>query len=228
MSLFLMVQLVHGETLDPVVVPGRERSMSPLVGVTNTTMHRIVIPPNDRSGPVPLGVFAFTDLSVRQEGIYRLRFFLFEIRSGEAIHLTSCDSEQFRVYAAKGFPGMEQSTAFTDVLKKHGIRVRVSKSIRTSKKIGNQVDSESTSPKFDPEDDAQRRLQITSSSGYQASDPWVSPMTGGADVRGIRDIRGMRMMGIEMRAVIRIIKGILLRLYHHPLRRIIRQCSLRP
>jgi hypothetical protein len=136
--------------------------MTALVGVTNTTLHRILAPldpeRNPNGAPVQQGVFAFTDLSVRQEGYYRLRFHLLELVNGEAVPLCQIDSDRFKVYAAKGFPGMEQSTVFTDILKKHGIRVRVSKSIRASKKITSKVASQSSLAKFDPEEGVQQRV----------------------------------------------------------------------
>jgi hypothetical protein len=173
MHLVAWVQLHHDTPgREPVVVNARERQMTPLVGVTNATMHRIVFSSADGRPPQPTGVFAFTDLSVRQEGVYRLRFHLFEIRDGEAIPLCFTDSEAFRVHPAKGFPGMAQSTAFTDILKKHGLRVRVSKSIRAPKRLGNQVDSEPTSPNFVPEDDVQHRA-LQMQNRPRASDSWV-------------------------------------------------------
>jgi hypothetical protein len=128
--LFVQVSLVNRVTNEPVVVQGRERQMSAIVGVTSSTMHKITVPVGSRRQSGTLGVFAFTDLSVRQEGHYKLRFDLFEITGGEAVHRALQYSEGFHVYAAKQFPGMAQSTDFTDILKKHGIRVRVSKSIR--------------------------------------------------------------------------------------------------
>jgi Velvet factor len=95
-------------------------------------MHRITLPATHTHGPRIVGVFAFTDLSVRQEGHYRLRFDVFEISSATIYHRAHVISDEFRVYAAKSFPGMAQSTDFTDTLKKHGIRVRVSKTIRNN------------------------------------------------------------------------------------------------
>jgi len=167
MQLLCFVQLVHADSLEPVIVPARERQINALVGVTNTTLHRICAPldparhPNGAS--VQQGVFAFTDLSVRQEGYYRLQFHLFELVNGEAVPRCKKESDRFKVYAAKGFPGMEQSTVFTDILKKHGIRVRVSKSIRASKKVTAKV--ESSDPPlamFDPEKGVQQRINVNS------------------------------------------------------------------
>ena len=139
MSLIMQVTLVD-QDYKPVMVQNRERQMTALVGVTNTTLHRITLTDETTRSQIIKGVFAFTDLSVRQEGMYYLLFNLFEVRKGEIIHRTECLSDQFKVYPAKTFPGMKTSTAFTDQLKKVGIRVRVSKSIRTAKTRANQVD----------------------------------------------------------------------------------------
>jgi len=171
MFLFLTVTLVDQE-YKPVVVQNRERQMTPLVGVTNTTLHRITVPDKDHSSQSVLqGVFALTDLSVRQEGLYHLRFDLFEIVDGETLHRTEVYSDKFQVYPAKSFPGMQQSTPYTDNLKKHGIRVRVSKSIRTSKTRANQVDPES---KLDPDVGEQHRLQNTANA--QRHHPYAPEM----------------------------------------------------
>lgn len=171
---FVQVLLVRWDDLQPVVVPSRERQMTALVGVTNTTIHRINVPSMDtNTGTIePWGVFAFTDLSVRQEGDYRLQFHLYEILNGEAFHRAQVNSDRFHVYAAKGFPGMEQSTAFTDLLKKHGIRVRVSKSIRATKKFTTKV-PDSTLHKFDPEGHAQQRLLMNPNMRNYEVDPMV-------------------------------------------------------
>lgn len=176
MNLFCYVVLVHADTSEPAVVPSRERQMTALVGVTNTTLHRICasLDPTQRNpnaAQVQQGVCAFTDLSVRQEGYYRLQFHLFEIFNGEAFPLCKKESDRFRVYAAKGFPGMEPSTIFTDILKKSGIRVRVSKSIRVAKNITSKVASESSLAKFDPEEGVQQR-EIANSKAPVRSGPY--------------------------------------------------------
>ncbi|KAJ2364528.1 hypothetical protein H4S01_003737, partial [Coemansia sp. RSA 2610] len=50
--------------------------------------------------------FVFSDLSVRMEGSFRLRFDLFEI-TGEQVHSrASAMSDVFHVYSPKRFPGM--------------------------------------------------------------------------------------------------------------------------
>jgi hypothetical protein len=133
MFLFVTATLTdtHG---NPVRIQNREHQMTALVGVTNTTFHRITIPRSDNEhlhDIIP--VFAFTDLSVRQEGVFKLRFDLFEVTGGMTYHRAEVFSNEFQVFSAKNFPGMEPSTPFTEILKKHGLRVRVSKSIRAAK-----------------------------------------------------------------------------------------------
>src|SRR5579859_6196252 len=100
MNLFCYVGLVHADTLEPVVVPSLERQMTPLVGVTNTTLHRICASLDPQGNPtgalIQQGVCAFTDLSVRQEGYYRLQFHLFEIFNGETFLLCKQESDRFR------------------------------------------------------------------------------------------------------------------------------------
>jgi len=161
MSLFLTVTLtdIHGNL---VRIQNREHQMTPLVGVTNTSFHRITMPRSDNEhlqDVIP--VFAFTDLSVRQEGIFKLRFNLFEITNGMSIHRAEAFSLQFQVFSAKNFPGMEPSTPFTETLKKHGLRVRVSKSIRTAK---SQARALKMDPIKGPDHDG---LNIGRHNGYQ-------------------------------------------------------------
>lgn len=168
MMLFLQVSLVHATNHEPVVVVGRERQMSPIVGVTTATMHRITLPSDwQRPEGHILGVFAFTDLSIRQEGAYNLKFDLFELTNGEAVWRSEIFSNDFRVYPAKSFPGMAQSTDFTDILKKHGIRVRVSKSVRNTKKELSNMGAAPPTSKFRPENDYPDRHHHIPQSGLR-------------------------------------------------------------
>lgn len=177
MVLFCYVQLVNAESGEPVVVPARERQMTPLVGTTNTTFHKILCP-EDKSHGRDLqsleAIFAFTDLSVRQEGTYRLRFLVYQIVDGEALLRAEKLSDKYKVYAAKAFPGMAQSTPFTETLKKCGIRVRVSKSIRATKNFAKKVDPSCVN--FDPENDAQQRLLLNRSPSNYEYDGRVIPV----------------------------------------------------
>ena len=121
------------EAIPPI--RGRERIMMPLVGVNAISTHRIRRQENGE----PCYVFAFPDLSVRQEGFYCLHFCCYEIDGADIIPRASVKSNTFRVYSAKEFPGMGETTALTQVLKSFGIRVKCSKSIRARVKRSNEV-----------------------------------------------------------------------------------------
>ena len=83
----------------------------------------------------PSTFFLFPDLSIRQLGLYKLRFQLVRVdattllapgnRTSEII--TIAWSKEFRVYAAKDFPGMRASTKLTIGLKKAGAGISVKK-----------------------------------------------------------------------------------------------------
>jgi hypothetical protein len=71
------------------------------------------------------GVFTFPNLSVRQEGRYRLRKDLFEIVRDECFHHGTVYTMPFRTFTPKEFPGMQ--LAITEVNRD---RVRISRNIR--------------------------------------------------------------------------------------------------
>ena len=140
MSLYCVVELINPETLEPIVIQSKENAMGALVGVNSTTAYRIGL----YEDHIPQPIFPWVDLSVRQEGYYKLRFSLFEVRCDPHHGLTfmplaKVDSNTFQVYSAKSFPCMSPSTAITETLKKHGIRVRVSKTTRQTRTRANQV-----------------------------------------------------------------------------------------
>ncbi|KAJ2616617.1 hypothetical protein H4S08_000699 [Coemansia sp. RSA 1365] len=88
---------------------------------------------NDLDGS--LGIFfVFPDLSIRKDGEYRLRFSYFNLQAetGELIttstHIQAYTfSEPFRVYSAKQFPGMIESTALSKHFAKQGVKIPVRK-----------------------------------------------------------------------------------------------------
>ncbi|KAJ1878182.1 Spore development regulator umv1, partial [Coemansia sp. S17] len=71
--------------------------------------------------------FVFPDLSVRCEGVYRLKFSLFEIVGNQIFFCKSITSDSFTVYSAKKFPGMEESTRLTKLFAEQGLKIRVRK-----------------------------------------------------------------------------------------------------
>jgi len=137
-TLIIMVDLVlqgSKESVGPI--RGRERILTPLVGETTSNLHRIR-DDNDRRRHVAV----FPDLSVRLEGEYCLMFHVYEIFDGACIHQKSINSNTFRVYPAKEFPGMAETTPLTMLLKQHAIRVKTSKSVRGRDKFINSVVSD--------------------------------------------------------------------------------------
>ncbi|CAO3667239.1 unnamed protein product [Umbelopsis ramanniana] len=76
------------------------------------------------------GFFLFSDISVRVEGYFRLRFTLFEIVGTRVVRLTSTLSDVFQVYSPKLFPGMAESTLLTRHLSDQGMRIRIRKENR--------------------------------------------------------------------------------------------------
>lgn len=75
-------------------------------------------------------VFVFSDIAVRQEGRYRLRYRIFNIAG--AMHggpsynvpiLAECYGGAFEVYSTKSFPGLQASTNLTKRISLSGIRV---------------------------------------------------------------------------------------------------------
>ncbi|KAH8549875.1 velvet factor-domain-containing protein [Umbelopsis sp. PMI_123] len=76
------------------------------------------------------GFFLFSDISVRVEGYFRLRFTLFEIVGTRVVRRTSTLSDVFQVYSPKLFPGMAESTLLTRHLSDQGMRIRIRKENR--------------------------------------------------------------------------------------------------
>ncbi|KAJ2081395.1 hypothetical protein H4R24_002381 [Coemansia sp. RSA 988] len=78
--------------------------------------------------------FVFSDLSVRMEGSFRLRFDLFEIEGGAVYNRVSVTSENFFVYSPKRFPGMMESTQLSKLFAEQGLRIRIRTEAGTKKR----------------------------------------------------------------------------------------------
>ncbi|KAG5456890.1 MAG: velvet factor-domain-containing protein [Olpidium bornovanus] len=74
-------------------------------------------------------MFPFVDLSVRCEGIYRLKFCLADMTDGPARSSVVSEvlSEPFRVYRAKFFPGAQPSSPLSVALKTQGLALSIRK-----------------------------------------------------------------------------------------------------
>lgn len=91
--------------------------------------------------------FVFTDLSIRQEGLFRLAFTLLTIgppgmggleESESGRVLATAVTEPFTIYSPRRFPGMTESTALAKCLAGQGIQVPVRNDVRGSGKKGQE------------------------------------------------------------------------------------------
>ncbi|KAI9230348.1 MAG: velvet factor, partial [Piptocephalis tieghemiana] len=76
------------------------------------------------------GFFVFPDISVRMEGLFRLKFSLYEIIGRDVLHCKSIISQPFTVYSPRAFPGMEESTFLSRSFADQGLKIRIRKEIR--------------------------------------------------------------------------------------------------
>ena len=127
--MFAHVTLLHAADGQPVsMIEKGGATLNPLHGQLFAFCCRITRPTlEDPKVYETVSMFPFPDLSVRHEGLYRLLFHVLEVEDGEVIFRGTSISNTFRVYAAKEFPGMVESTPVTKLLKNHGVRVRVIK-----------------------------------------------------------------------------------------------------
>ena len=106
---------------------GREPSeaASALAGSQSSSLQKV-----KDNGRGDSAFFVFGDLSVKLEGIFKLKFSLYESRADDVEFLTDVISAPFQVYSAKTWPGMGESTAMTRALADQGIRLRLRKEPR--------------------------------------------------------------------------------------------------
>ncbi|KAK4515584.1 uncharacterized protein ATC70_010535 [Mucor velutinosus] len=113
------------------------------------------------------GFFIFSDISVRLEGYYRLKFTLYEIDGPLVNRLCSIVSDVFQVYSPKSFPGMSESTFLTRSFSDQGVRIRIRKEPRSSsssasasgKRRKRQDEYESDEDDYSPQDSPMPRPQ---------------------------------------------------------------------
>lgn len=83
----------------------------------------------------PALYFVFSDLAIRTEGYFALRFHVINLdwhvdprftRQGPALYapLADCVTDTFAVYSTKEFPGLPPTTEFTSYLVRQGVRIR--------------------------------------------------------------------------------------------------------
>ncbi|PCH40369.1 hypothetical protein WOLCODRAFT_67286 [Wolfiporia cocos MD-104 SS10] len=115
-------------------------------------------------------MFIFSDLSVKREGTYILRYRVFDIMSkaqdGPGIPiLAECYGGPFEVFSTKTFPGLQSSTELTRYLSRFGIRV-------------NSRETERRQERHEPSDagSSGRPLRIAPATGRPAELRAVTPV----------------------------------------------------
>jgi hypothetical protein len=86
------------------------------------------------------GFFVFGDISVRQQGMFRLHFTLYEFRPhmgecGEYLYLADITSDRFSVVLPKDFKGLQESTYLSRAFSDQGVRLRIRKESRGKRPI---------------------------------------------------------------------------------------------
>ncbi|KAI9635898.1 velvet factor, partial [Dioszegia hungarica] len=104
-----------------------------LFGALHVSGVKVVAP----SGELGLW-FLFTDLCVGTEGNYRLRFRVFDLsvikpQMPPVPHFANCESEIFKVWAPKAFPGIPKPTELTEHFIKQGFKLNARKNERTAR-----------------------------------------------------------------------------------------------
>ncbi|KAK9316214.1 velvet factor-domain-containing protein [Lipomyces starkeyi] len=112
-------------SLTSPTTPTTPPQTSNLIGTTITSLNFMKQPPPGRA------YFLFPDLSVRQEGTYRLVFSVFEIcEDSGAVWRAEAVSEVLTVYSPKKFPGLDVSSALTREIASQGGKVRIRREAR--------------------------------------------------------------------------------------------------
>jgi len=97
-----------------------------LLGTVVSSLHRLKDTDNQDGG-----FFVFGDLSVKQEGKYKLLFSLYQMRNDHCDLITQTTSNVFEVYTSKQFPGLSESTFLTRSFSDQGVRLRLRKDSRS-------------------------------------------------------------------------------------------------
>ncbi|ORY94439.1 velvet factor-domain-containing protein [Syncephalastrum racemosum] len=119
--------------------------------------------------------FVFSDISVRADGLYRMRMCLFEIEDSNVCFRLSVTTDTFTVYSAKKFPGMYRSCPLTRHFAEQGLKIRIrneskgrSERRRISRPTSNNDDNDSTS-----DDDRLNESQTVSAESSSDHSPTV-------------------------------------------------------
>ncbi|KAL0071207.1 hypothetical protein AAF712_001773 [Marasmius tenuissimus] len=87
-------------------------------------------------------MFVFSDLAVKTEGLFILRYRTFDIFSRasgqeDLVIQAECYGGPFKVYSTKEFPGLQASTELTKLIARYGVRLNIRETERKRrKKVG--------------------------------------------------------------------------------------------
>lgn len=86
-------------------------------------------------------LFVFADLAVKTEGVFVLRYRVFDLYGSPKEHVdrtmrAECFGGPFRVYSTKDFPGLQASTDLTKHLARWGVRLNIREVERKRRKKG--------------------------------------------------------------------------------------------
>ncbi|KAG0366282.1 hypothetical protein BGZ54_005582 [Gamsiella multidivaricata] len=128
------------EVRSMIATPGQSSSSR----LTRILMGAVVVSPIllDNEHGEPGWYFSFPDLSIRTEGVYKLKFSLMRFTCFDVDDLGGSQastiiaeetSEPFTVFSAKKFPGMTESTELSKAFAKQGLKIPIRNDLRTRK-----------------------------------------------------------------------------------------------
>lgn len=144
--------------------------------------------------------FTFGDLSVRSEGLYKLRFNLYEVpfcqhltdivmdtgnkptsELGFAFGRAEVHSNTFEVFSAKKFPGLAESTLLSRTLSEQGCKVRIRRDVRVRKHNGKDGLQAGTVSDVDSDDEEREESEDAQSSQFPSTPATARPRLDSSD-----------------------------------------------
>ncbi|KAJ3820707.1 velvet factor-domain-containing protein [Lentinula raphanica] len=94
-------------------------------------------------------IFVFSDLAVKSEGKFLLRYRMFDLFSKaegkeDRVIQAECYGGTFRVYSTKEFPGLRASTDLTKLISRYGIRLNIRETERKRRSKGSPPEGHAT------------------------------------------------------------------------------------
>lgn len=130
------------QPLPPVQATQSNNFTRNLIGSTNVSAAQL----QDTQGKAGFW-FVLQDLSVRQEGTFRLKMSFFDLMgpepgklAGHANVLASVFSDPFTVHSAKRFPGVKESTPLSKCFASQGVKIPIRKDGANKSANGDDLD----------------------------------------------------------------------------------------